>query len=122
MITIREAAEIHGASKQLVHSWIKAGHLPAQWVAAPGVARGALWLIRRADVLAYVPARGPYRGRKRNIDTPADQRPESGQEAKAPTLPELPPGQPATTTLDPVGLPLTATAPQPDPTSVGYLS
>lgn len=105
LITIREAAEIHGVSKQLVHSWIRAKHLPAQWVAAPGVAGGALWLIRRADALAYVPVRGPYRGRKRNIETPAGQSPEVGQEPNGPTLPESPSGQlAATTTHGPTGL------------------
>lgn len=122
LITVREAADYHGVARQVVAQWIRAGRLAATMVASPGDKRGALWLIKRADVLAYVPVRGPYRGRKRNIQTPADREAKHGQEPNGPTLPELPPGQPATTTLNPVGLAIAATEPQPDPARAGYLS
>lgn len=120
-ITVREAADYHGVARQVVAQWIRAGRLPAQLIASGG-GRGALWLIRRADALAYVPVRGPYRGRKRNIETPAGQSPEVGQEPNGPTLPGSPSELPATTTLAPTGLPIATTQSQPDPTSVGYLN
>jgi excisionase family DNA binding protein len=121
-ITLREAAEIHGVTRQVVGGWIRAGRLAATMVASPGDKRGALWLIKRADVLAYVPVRGPYRGRKRHIQTPADREAKHGQEPNGPTLPGPQSGQPATTTLDLTGPAIAATKPQPDPARAGYLS
>ncbi len=122
LITVREAADYHGVARQVVAQWIRAGRLAATMVASPGDKRGALWLIKRADVLAYVPVRGPYRGRKRHIQTPADQSPEVGREAKAPTLPGSQSGQPAATTLDLTGPAIAATEPHQDPARAGYLS
>jgi len=122
LITVREPANYHGVARQGVAQWIRAGRLAATMVASPGDTRGALWLIRRADVLAYVPVRGPYRGRKRNIQTPADREAKHGQEPNGPTLPGPQSGQPATTTLDLTGPAIAATEPQPDPARAGYLS
>lgn len=77
-ITLRQAGEIHGVSRQTVLCWIKKG-----WIVS-GTRVGWQFLVDRAEIAAYVPRRGGYR----NIEYTGDVDTRSAQQAKAAILPE----------------------------------
>lgn len=52
-ITVTEAAHITGYQRQTVLHWIRRGFLHAVRV-------GRSWMIRRADLMAYVPERSAF--------------------------------------------------------------
>ena len=52
-MTVTEAAHITGYQRQTVLHWIRRGFLPAVRV-------GRSWMIRRADLMAYVPERSAF--------------------------------------------------------------
>jgi excisionase family DNA binding protein len=77
-ITLRQAGELHGVSRQTVLAWIKKG-----WIAS-GTRVGWQFVVDRAEIVAYVPRRGGYK----NIEHTGDAVTRSAQQAKAATSPE----------------------------------
>ena len=54
-ITLRQAGEVHGVSRQTVLAWIKKG-----WILS-GTRVGWQFVVDRAEIVAYVPRRGGYK-------------------------------------------------------------
>ena len=54
-ITLRQAGELHGVSRQTVLAWIKKG-----WILS-GTRVGWQFVVDRAEIVAYVPRRGGYK-------------------------------------------------------------
>ena len=77
-ITLRQAGEVHGVSRQTVLAWIKKG-----WILS-GTRVGWQFVVDRAEIAAYTPRRGGYR----NIEQTGDAVTRSAQQAKAATSPE----------------------------------
>ena len=77
-ITLRQAGELHGVSRQTVLAWIKKG-----WILS-GTRVGWQFVVDRAEIAAYTPRRGGYK----NIEHTGDAVTRSAQQAKAATSPE----------------------------------
>lgn len=77
-ITLRQAGELHGVSRQTVLAWIKKG-----WISS-GTRVGWQFVVDRAEIAAYTPRRGGYR----NIEQTGDADTRSAQQAKAAISPE----------------------------------
>ena len=77
-ITLRQAGELHGVSRQTVLAWINKG-----WIAS-GTRVGWQFVVDRAEIVAYVPRRGGYK----NIEQTGDDITRVSQQAKAATSPE----------------------------------
>ena len=77
-ITLRQAGELHGVSRQTVLAWIKKG-----WIAS-GTRVGWQFVVDRAEIAAYTPRRGGYK----NIEQTGDDITRVSSPAKADESPE----------------------------------
>lgn len=77
-ITLRQAGELHGVSRQTVLAWIKKG-----WISS-GTRVGWQFVVDRAEIAAYTPRRGGYK----NIEQTGDDIIRVSQQAKAAISPE----------------------------------
>lgn len=77
-ITLRQAGELHGVSRQTVLAWIKKG-----WISS-GTRVGWQFVVDRAEIAAYTPRRGGYR----NIEQTGDDITRVSSPAKADQSPE----------------------------------
>lgn len=77
-ITLREAGELRGVSRQTVLAWIKKG-----WIVS-GTRVGWQFVVDRAEIAAYTPRRGGYK----NIEQTGDDITRMSRQAKAAISPE----------------------------------
>lgn len=62
LLTVREAAELAGYTRQTVYSWIASGKLEAQTI-------GTYLLLDRATFVSFLAAYTPQMGRPRKMGT-----------------------------------------------------